>query len=106
MTSPKAMVRHIVLVKFRSDAPDSLRQELIERSQWSRKADYVSNYVCGHGVQPNPYPAQPDEWDWGMSLDMAREDVERYRDDPTHGAIPQEVIEAAEKFAILDFVIE
>jgi len=57
-------------------------------------------------VQPNPYPAQPDEWDWGMSLDMAREDVERYRDDPTHGAIPQEVIEAAEKFAILDFVIE
>ena len=106
MSATGRTVRHIVLVKFREDAPEEMRQELIRLSQWSRKADYVSGYVCGSGVQPNPYAGQGDEWDWGMSLDMAEEDVERYRDDPMHVAIPQEVIACAEKFAILDFVID
>ena len=104
MSSTDRMVRHVVLVKFREDADEETRQELIELSQWSRKAEYVSGYVCGHGVQPNPYAGQ--DWDWGMSLELAEKDVERYRDDPTHGAIPPEVIACAEKFAVLDFVIE
>ncbi len=41
-----------------------------------------------------------------MSLDMAEEDAKRYAEDPTHMAIPQEVIDCAEKFAILDFLME
>jgi hypothetical protein len=41
-----------------------------------------------------------------MSLDMPEDAVERYRDDPTHAAIPAEVIACAEKFAILDFVMQ
>jgi hypothetical protein len=100
------MVRHIVLIKFREDASEEARQELINLSQWSRKADYVSGYACGWGVEPNPYAGAGDEWDWGMSLDLSEEDVARYSDDPTHSAIPQEVIDCAEKFAILDFVME
>jgi hypothetical protein len=106
MSSEKRMVRHIVLVKFRDDAPEEMRRELIKLSQWGRHADYVSGYVCGHGVQPNPYAGNGDEWDWGMSLDMPEDAVERYRDDPTHAAIPAEVIACAEKFAILDFVMQ
>jgi len=104
MSSTGRRVRHIVLVKFRQDAPDEIRQELIRLSQWSRNADYVSGYVCGFGVDPNPYAGQ--EWDWGMSLELAEADVERYRDDPTHAAIPQDVIACAEEFAVLDFIIE
>ena len=106
MSSTNRMVRHIVLVKFREDAPDALKQELIRLSQWSRDADYVSGYVCGWGIQPNLYPGAGEEWDWGMSLDMAEEDAKRYAEDPTHMAIPQEVIDCAEKFAILDFLME
>ena len=104
MSSTNAKVRHVVLVKFHEDAPEETRQELIKLSQWSRKADYVTGYVCGHGVEPNPYAGQ--EWDWGMTLDMSAADVERYRDDPTHQAIPDEILACAKEFAVLDFIVE
>ena len=97
-------VRHIVLIKFREDAPQELRDELIRLSQWSRDADYVSNYACGWGIQPNLYAGQA--WDWGMSLDFAEADARRYAEDPDHQAIPPEVVGAAEQFAVLDFAIE
>jgi hypothetical protein len=104
MSATNRKVRHIVLVKFREDAAEEVRGELIRLSQWSREADYVTNYVCGWSVENNPYPGQ--EWDWGMSLDMTEADVERYAADPTHAAIPDEVLACAEQFAVLDFVIE
>ena len=104
MSSTNRKVRHMVLVKFHQDAAQEVRQELIRLSQWGRQADYVTNYVCGWGVENNPYPGQ--DWDWGMSLDMAEEDVARYASDPTHMAIPDEVLACAEQFAVLDFVIE
>ena len=37
---------------------------------------------------------------------LSENDVNRYRDDPVHEAIPEEVIACAEKFAILDFIID
>ena len=101
------MVRHTVLVKFHDDATGEQRAEFISRSQWSRKVDYVSGYVCGLPVQPNPYSADgTDDWDWGMSLDIAETDVERYRDDPIHQGVGADVGEYAHSYAILDFVIE
>jgi hypothetical protein len=106
MSATGQMIRHIVLIKFREDAPEELRQELVRLSQWGRDADYVSGYVCGWGIQPNLYSGAGEEWDWGMSLDMAEQDAKRYAEDPTHVAIPQEVIDCAEKFAVLDFRIE
>lgn len=104
MTAQGRRVRHIVLIKFRDDASDELRAELIRLSQWSRHADYVSNYVCGWGIQPNLYAGQ--DWDWGMSLDLAEADAKRYAEDPDHEAIPADVIAAAEQFAVLDFAME
>ena len=102
--SQSRTVRHVVLVKFREDITESDRARFIERSQWSREAAYVSDYTCGFAVQPNPYPTNQ-EWDWGMILDIAESDVERYRDDPVHQAVGREVAGFAERYAILDFVI-
>ncbi|GEM_PF-3330012 len=99
-------VRHIVLVKFKSSASEKLKSELIRLSQWGKKAAYVSSYTSGHAINPNPYSGQTEEWDWGMSLDLLESDVTRYRDDPVHQSIPAEVIDSAEKFAILDFIID
>jgi len=96
----------MVFVKFREDASAEQREEFISRSQWSRGVDYVSGYVCGFPVQPNPYPASGEEWDWGMALDLDESDVERYRDDPIHQAVGADVGGYAERYAILDFVIE
>ena len=66
----------------------------------------MSSYTSGHAINPNPYSGQTEEWDWGMSLDLLESDVTRYRDDPVHLSIPAEVIDSAEKFAILDFIID
>ena len=98
-------VRHVVLVKFREDATEAERAELVERSQWGRHADYVTGYQCGFPVQPNPYP-DGGAWDWGMILELDEADVERYRDDPVHQAVGAAVSGFAERFAVLDFVIE
>ena len=107
MSAGSRMVRHVVLVKFREDATPAQRDEFISRSQWSRNADYVSGYVCGMPVRPNPYAgAASDDWDWGMTLDLAEADVERYRDDPVHQAVGADVGAYAERYAILDFVID
>jgi hypothetical protein len=100
-------VRHVVLVKFRDEATAEQRDEFISRSQWSRNVDYVTGYVFGRPVQPNPYAgAASEDWDWGMTLDMAQADVERYRDDPIHQAVGAEVGAYAESYSILDFVID
>jgi hypothetical protein len=99
------MVRHTVLVKFHDHATAEQRAEFISRSQWSRDVDYVYGYECGFPVQPNPY-AGADEWDWGMSLNLAEADVERYRDDPIHQAVGADVGAYAKGYAILDFVID
>jgi hypothetical protein len=100
-------IRHVVLVKFRASATPGQRAEFIARSQWSRCAEYVTGYVCGLPVQPNPYAgAASDEWDWGMTLDMAETDVERYRDDPVHQAVAADVGTYAERYSILDFIID
>ena len=100
-------VRHVVLVRFRDDATEEQRAEFIRRSQWSLEADYVSGYVSGWGVDPNPYSGSAtDEWHWGMTLDIAEADVHRYRDDPVHRAVGPAVSKYAERYAILDFVID
>jgi hypothetical protein len=99
-------VRHVVLVKFRDDVTPEQRTEFINRSQWSRQADYVSGFVCGLPVRPNPYTGATEDWDWGMCLDIAEADVERYRDDPVHQAVGAEVGGYAERYSILDFVID
>ena len=99
-------VRHVVLVKFKPEASLEHREELMRLSQWGRNAEYVAGYKCGVAVKPNPYAGQTEEWDWGMSLDLSEDDVNRYRDDPVHEAIPEEVIACAEKFEILDFIID
>ncbi len=99
-------VRHIVLVKFREDASLEERGEFVARSQWSRRADYVSGYTCGSGVQPSPYAAATDEWDWAMTLDLDEADVTRYRDDPVHRAVGADVGRYAERYAIIDVVID
>ena len=107
MSGEGRTVRHIVLVKFRDDATAGQRAEFINRSQWSRNADYVRGYVCGDPVQPNPYAgAGSDEWDWGMTLDIAEADVERYRDDPIHQAVAAGVGAYAQRYAILELVID
>ena len=107
VSDQRRIVRHIVLVKFRADATAEQRAEFIRRSQWSRQADYVSGYVCGSGVQPNPYASsKTDEWDWGMTLDLDEADVERYKDDPVHRAVGPDVGQYAERYAILDFVVD
>lgn len=101
------MVRHVVLVKFHEDTTADQRAEFISRSRWSRSADYVTGYVCGLPVRPNPYAADgTDDWDWAMSLDIAEADVERYRDDPIHQAVGADVGAYAQSYAILDFVID
>ncbi|MEM7288301.1 MAG: Dabb family protein [Actinomycetota bacterium] len=100
-------VRHVVLVRFRDDATEEQRAEFIRRSQWSLEADYVSGYVSGWGVDPNPYGGSAtDDWHWGMTLDVAEGDVLRYRDDPIHRAVGPAVSKYAERYAILDFVID
>ena len=64
------------------------RAEFIRRSQWSLDAEYVDGYVSGWGVDPNPYTSSAtDEWDWGMTLDIAESDVMRYCNDPLHRAV-------------------
>lgn len=106
MSETSRRVRHVVLVKFRDDATSEQRDEFINRSQWSRNADYVSGYECGLPVQPNPYAGGSEEWDWGMSLVIAESDVERYRDDPVHRAVGADVGTYAQSYSILDFVID
>ena len=107
MSERPRTVRHVVLVRFRDDATDEQRAEFIRRSQWSLEADYVSGYVSGWGVQPNPYGGSNSaEWDWGMTLDVSEDDVLRYRDDPVHRAVGPAVSKYAERYAILDFVID
>lgn len=107
MTGATRTVRHVVLVKFREETTAAQRDEFIRRSQWSREADYVDGYVCGLPVQPNPYAAAAsEEWDWGMTLDIAEADVERYRDDPVHQSVGADVGAYAERYAILDFLID
>ena len=107
MTNDQRMVRHVVLVRFKDDATDEQRAEFISRSQWSREADYVTGYVCGSPVEPNPYAASASEtWDWGMTLDLAEADVLRYKDDPRHRAVGAAVSKYAERYAILDFIID
>jgi len=96
-----------VLVKFRDDISAADRERFIERSQWGRETDYVSGYTCGTPVKPDPYPGVSGcEWDWGMTLDIAESDVERYRDDPVHRAVGQEVAAFAARVEILDFLID
>ena len=41
-----------------------------------------------------------------MTLDIAEDDVLRYRDDPVHRAVGPAVSKYAERYAILDFVID
>jgi len=101
------MVRHVVLVKFKEQTTDAQRNEFIARSQWSLGADYVTGYVSGWPVEPNPYAASATEdWDWGMTLDFAEADVHRYKDDPRHKAVGADVGSYAERYAILDFIID
>lgn len=100
-------MRHVVLVKFKDTATPEQREEFIKRSQWSLEADYVTGYTSGWGVQPNPYASSnSDGWDWGMTLDIAESDVLTYKDDPVHRAVGPAVSQYAERFAILDFVID
>ncbi len=107
MSDAARTVRHVVLVRFRDDATAEQRAEFIQRSQWSLEAEYVAGYVCGWGVDPNPYSSSASEdWHWGMTLDIAESDVERYRDDPVHRAVGPAVSKYAERYAILDFVID
>ena len=100
-------VRHVVLVRFRDDATPDQRAEFIRRSQWSLEADYVTGYVSGWGVDPNPYRSSAtEEWHWGMTLDIAEADVQRYRDDPRHRAVGPAVSKYAERYALLDVIID
>ena len=102
-----ATVRHVVLVKFRETATEAQRQLFIDRSNWGRHAEYVSGYTCGWGVSDNPYASSAtDAWDWGMTLDLDEADVQRYATDPIHREVGQAVQGIAEKYAILDFVME
>lgn len=107
MSEKTRMVRHIVLVKFNDEATDEQRAEFVRRSQWSLEADYVTGYTSGWPVEPNPYAASnSEEWDWGMTLDIAEADVDRYKNDPRHKAVGPAVSQYSERYAILDFVIE
>jgi hypothetical protein len=107
MSDTEKTVRHVVLVKFREDSTAEQRAEFIARSQWSLEADYVSGYVSGWGVQPNPYPSSAsDDWDWGMTLDIAESDVDTYKHDPIHRAVGPAVSKYAQGYAILDFIID
>lgn len=107
MSATERTVRHTVLVRFRDDATPEQRAEFIRRSGWSLEADYVTGYASGWGVDPNPYAASAsDEWHWGMTLDIAESDVIRYKEDPRHRAVGQAVSHYAERYAILDFVLD
>lgn len=101
------IIRHVVLVRFRDDATIEQRDVFIARAQWSRDAEYVMNYACGFGVGINPAATSgTDEWHWGMTLDLAEADVDRYRNDPRHTSIGPEVTACTERYAILDFAID
>jgi hypothetical protein len=107
MSDEPRMVRHVVLVKFRDDASNEQKAKFIRHSQWSLGVDYVSGYVSGWPVEPNPYAGSATEsWDWAMTLDITESDVERYKEDPLHTAVDKNVTRCAERYAILDFVID
>ena len=100
-------VRHVVLVKFKPETTDAQRVEFIRRSGWSRTHSFVTNYTSGAKVVPNPYAASnTDEWDWAMTLDFDEDDVLTYRDHPEHRLVGPTVGAYAERYAILDFVID
>ncbi|HJP41826.1 MAG TPA: Dabb family protein [Dehalococcoidia bacterium] len=99
-------VRHVVLVKFKEDATGEEKQKFIERSSFGKSASFVSNFACGWGVDPNPYASASEQWDWALTLDLPDGDSLRYANDPEHRAAGAEIAGLAEKFAILDFVIE
>ncbi len=99
-------VRHVVLVKFRSDIGEAEREKFLERVKSVRALSFVTGLVSGWGFEPNQYDAASEPWDWGFTLDLDEDDVVRYATDSLHRSVGEEVGGLAEKYAILDFVVD
>jgi len=99
-------VRHVVLVKFPDDITKEDQERFIKKATWGKGAAYVSGFASGFGVDPNPWADSSEAWDWALTLDVDEVDVAKHATDPVHTAAGEAIAHIAERYAILDFIIE